>query len=138
MDFIPFKGETPFGVLAFVGRTHILAVAQFGILELWDCDSKTEVSSLRVLEGQDFFSSLVCTRDGKTLIAGSDTNIYICQVDPLRLIRSVDAYEKAPIATLAVSEDGAYLAASRADIGFDDRPGYGQTKVWRLDKLLGK
>jgi WD40 repeat protein len=138
MDFIPFKGEEVFGVLAFVASTHIIAVAQSDVIWLWDCNSKKELATLRIDMGQEFFTCLACTRDGKTLIAGSGICLYLCQVSPLRLIRRITVYEKADIDRLAVSDDGAYLAASCADIGFDDRPGYGETKVWRLDKLLGK
>jgi WD40 repeat protein len=123
---------------AFCGQTHVLAMGvgqELSGIRLWDCDLNKETGMLEI--GNGGIWTMTCTEDGERLVAGDlHGSLFICQVNPMRVVKQVPAHNMAAVAVLALSGDGKILASSCDDIGIDDQRGHGEVRFWSLDKII--
>jgi WD40 repeat protein len=126
---------------SFLGQTHVLAIAQPRQLSLWDFDADKELDRMH-FQG---IRAIAASDDGIALaVASYPLTLHIVQTNQLRPVRMlepitpIEAFKDPALRSLAISPDAKYLAVSCYDYAPDGLPGHGKTKVWRLDKLVGK
>jgi WD40 repeat protein len=137
-DVVALQGERGINGFTFLASKQILALVEWNdLIRLWDCTRKKEIARISVPIGSSL-CRIVCSDQGNLLVIGAGKHISILQCDPLKSIHRKKVFETTGVQNVAMSADAKFLAVSGHDYGEDDKPGHGEVKVWRLDKLLGK
>ncbi len=123
--------------LLFLGETHILAVGTYlDTIELWDVEKKIKIQSgiLRVRDGDtpQTHSPLACTPDGHILASGYAGGWLCLWNVEKRKKMTCPRVHTARIRSLCFFKDGKRLVSACDDIGYNDRGGHAEVKIWTI------
>ncbi|MBI1917150.1 MAG: WD40 repeat domain-containing protein [Planctomycetes bacterium] len=119
-------------LVQFLDGTHTFVTdGELGTLELWDVASGRWKGTLKapITVG---WSALAHTAEGNLLAAGADQGWLVVWDLATKERIYLGRAHTATIFAMAFSKDGKRLVTGCHDIGFDDRPGHAEIKVWAI------
>ncbi|MBI1894477.1 MAG: hypothetical protein HYS14_10220 [Candidatus Rokubacteria bacterium] len=120
------------GLVQFLDGTHTLVTdGKLSTLELWDVDRGVPTGTLKG-QSDESWSALAHSAEGNLLAAGANQGrLVLWDLATKGRIHAVQAHT-ATIMVMTFSRDGTRLITGCHDIGWEDRPGQAEVKVWAI------